>query len=338
MSIASIRKRLTGTAFVFLSSLIVVTASERVYWYLGGIGLEENLLIAVFYMIPTLAALWAIGSGPSSRVHQMVLAGAIFGFVVEGVLTTVVYEDGPLPVLAALFVGWHGLLSVVAFWFFARKWLLERRTKALAAASALVGIYWGIWSIVYRLPEATEDFEETFAVMEPPEFAVYALVVGAIFALAHWLIGWVWPAEFSPGKWGRRAIVALLLAYAALAVLPAVPWAPAKFAVLTGSAVWLLSRSRRATPNEPSAIAALQGRVALRDTAILLIAPVAAALAYGGVWALDPSDDLVHGLFATFSILQVVAGLIAFSWAARKSLRSPDPAPPATAPTDAATR
>ena len=325
MSTAAIKKWVSGLAFVLLSSLLVVTASERVYWYLGGIGFEENFVIALFYAIPTLAALWAIGSGPSSRLHQMVLAGAVFGFVVEGVLTTVLYEDGVFPVLAALFVGWHGLLSVVCCWYLARKWLLERRRRALAIGASAIGLYWGVWSIVYRLPETTEDFDQTFAVMEPGDFALYAFVVGTIFALAHWAIGYVWPDRFRPGRWGRRAIVLLLLFYAALAVLPLVPWAPLKFGVLVGGSLWLLDRSRESTAGEPSAIELLRGRVAAPDAAILLLAPVFASLGYAAVWELGLSDDAVSGLFAAFSGLQVLAGLAAFIWAARRSLRQPQP-------------
>jgi hypothetical protein len=321
MSSAAIRKWASGLAFVFLSSLLVVTASERVYWYLGGVGFEQNLLIAAFYMIPTLAALWAIGSGASSRLHQMVLAGAIFGFVVEGVLTTVIYEDGPLPLLAALFVGWHGLLSVVCFWYLTRKLLLERRLLALGVGAAVTGLLWGIWSIVYRLPEALEGHEETHSVMEPGEFAVYALVVGVIFAVTHWLIGFVWPQQFRPEKWGRRGIAVLLLGYAALAVLPAVPWAPIKFGVLVGTMLRLLRRSRETTLAEPSAIESLQGMIRWQDAAILMVAPLLAGVSYAVVWSLDPSEDFVQGVFATFSGLQVLAGLVAFAWAARRSTR-----------------
>ena len=273
MNATALQRWSKGFGFVFLSALLMVTASERVYWYVHGASFESILAVAAFYMIPALAGLWAIGSGPSNRLHQLILAGAIFGFVVEGVLTTVVYEDGVLPIMAALFVGWHGLLSVVAFWYLARRWLLERRRGRLMIGSATVGLLWGIWSIVYTLPEASEDFEEGFTVMEPGEFAIYGLVVGVAFAAAHYLIGYVWPERFRPGKWGSRGIALLLLAYAALAVLPVVPWAPLKFGILVGGSLWLLRRSREATADEPSAIAALQGHVALRDVLLLLAMP-----------------------------------------------------------------
>ncbi len=321
MNATGLKRWSKGFAFVFLSSLLMVTASERVYWYVHGASFESILVVAAFYMIPALAGLWALGSGPSSRLHQVILAGAIFGFVVEGVLTTVVYEDGALPVMAALFVGWHGLLSVVAFWYLARRWLLERKRRALAVGSAAVGLLWGFWSIVYVLPEASEDFEEGFSIMGPGEFAVYALVVGAAFAVAHYLIGHVWPERFQPGKWGSRGIVLLMVAYASLAVIPAVPWAPVKFAVLVGGSLWLLRRSREATHDEPTAIAALQGHVRLRDVVLLLIMPVVAALTYTAVWSWELSETAVQDIFEMVSALTVLAGFVAYGWAWRRAVR-----------------
>lgn len=322
MNASALKRTAAGLVFVLLSALIMTTASERVYWYLGGATVDAFLAMAVFYAIPTLALLWAVGSGPSSRLHQLVLGGAIFGFVVEGVITPVIYEDGPLPLLAALFVGWHGLVSVVSFWYFARKWLLERRRRALAIGSAVLGFYWGVWSIVYVLPEAFDEFDEVYPVMDPTDFAGYALIVGVVFASAHFVIGFVWPDEFRPGKWGRRGIVALLFGYASLAVLPVVPWAPAKFALLVGGALWLLRKSREANADGPSVIAVLAGRVRLGDVAVFMIAPVVAALAYWVVWSIELSDGAVQGVFATFSGLQVLAGLVAFAWAARRSITS----------------
>ena len=180
---------------------------------------------------------------------------------------------------------------------------------------------WGAWSIVYTSPSAVEDFEEPFAVMEPSDFASYALVVGVAFAVAHWLLGFVTPQQFAPRKWGRRIIVALLVGYAPLAVLPVVPWAPVKFAALVGSALWLLKRSRAKTDGEPSAIAALHGRVDIRDVAVLTIMPVAAAAAYAWIWSPELSDLAVEELFTTFSVVQILAGAAAFGWAPRCSLR-----------------
>ena len=105
------RARLFG--FLYLSALLMVMASERVYWYWGGVTVESVLILAAFYSLPAAAGLWALSLTRSTKLHQVVLAGAIFGFVVEGVITTVVYADGALPVFAAMFVGWHGMVAFV---------------------------------------------------------------------------------------------------------------------------------------------------------------------------------------------------------------------------------
>ena len=320
MTRTNLKRLASTTAFVYLSAMTMVIASERVYWYVGGMSVESILGIGVFYMIPALAVLWTLGSGPSQRLHQIVLGGAVFAFVVEGVLTFVIYEDGPLPIMAALFIGWHGLLSVVGFWYLARRWLIERRRLLLAGSAAATGLYWGVWSIIYRLPEASGEFEESFSVMEPGEFAIYALVVGAALVGAHWLLGWVWPEEYVPTRSGRIGITLIVAAYFAVAVLPAVIWAPVKLAVLLGGALWLLERSRRVTPDEPSVISSLQGRVAFRDAALLTALPVAAIAGYSLVWSMDPDQGTTEALFLTMVATQVVAGLAGFVWAAHRAL------------------
>lgn len=61
MNTTTMRRWSMGIAFVFLSSLLMVTASERVCWYLGGANFESLVAIASFYLIPTLAGLVASG-------------------------------------------------------------------------------------------------------------------------------------------------------------------------------------------------------------------------------------------------------------------------------------
>lgn len=309
-------------AFVFLSAVTMVIASERVYWYIGGISADGVLGISLFYMIPAVAALWALGSGPSQRLHQLILGGAVFAFVVEGVLTPVIYEDGPLPIMAALFVGWHGLFSLVGFWYLTRRWLLDRRRGTIVGAGVAMGIYWGLWSLIYRLPGAFEDFEEPVSVMDPSEFGSYAIVFGSAFVVAHWLLGFVWPDSFAPQRRGRIALFVIIGGYFVLAVLPAVFWAPLKLAVLLGGALWLLRKSREATADEPSIIESLSGRVRLNDAVLLMVMPICAAVTYAASWSLDPSNDAVQLMMELMVFGQVLSGLVAFGWAWRRSTRS----------------
>ncbi len=311
------------TAFAYLTSIIVVMASERVYWYWGGITAGNIFEIALFYLIPTLAGLWALALIPAKRLHQVVLAGAVFAFVTEGVLTPIIYTDGPLPVLAALFVGWHGLLAFAGFWYLTRRLLVERRRSTLAAAAAAVGGLWGLWAMVASLADPPADVAGA-AVMSPPEFALYAFVVGAVLAVAHWGIGFVWPKEsWRPGRFATAILVLGSLAYMAVAVLPSVPWAPLKLAALLGVTAWLARRSRAGVPaGEPTVLTRLAGRVRLQDTVVLLTMPAAASVTYLLAWSVGLSDGVLSVGYWVFVAAQVIAGVWAFTWAARRSLRS----------------
>ena len=105
--------------FVYLTSTIVVMASERVFWYWAGFTVDSVFALGAFYLIPTASALWVLARAHATRWYHVILAGAVFGFVVEGVLTPMLYIDGPLPIMAAMFVGWHGVLAFFGFWYLA---------------------------------------------------------------------------------------------------------------------------------------------------------------------------------------------------------------------------
>ncbi len=311
-------------AFICLSSTIVVLASERVFWFWAGFNADSVLFLGAFYLIPTMVGLWALALSSASQVHQVVLAGALYAFVTEGVLTPVVYTDGPLPVLAAMFVGWHGLIAFVGFWYLVRRWLLDRAVWRLAAGGVLFGGLWGVWALASAFgdpPDKAEALESGFdlTVLEPAAFARYALMVGVTLALCHWLIGFVWPVRWRPGKWSTRLLVLISVGYFSLAVLPAVFWAPLKLAAMLGGTGRLLNRSERPGKGEPTILDKLAGRVCLREVAILLLMPLVAASTYGAMWPLRHRPTLLETIYWSLVTIQVLVGAAAFVWAWRRS-------------------
>ncbi|MFQ5557528.1 MAG: hypothetical protein ACE5GB_08500 [Acidimicrobiales bacterium] len=322
-------------AFVYLTSTIVVMASERAYWYWAGIDLESILLIGVFYLIPTMAGLWALALAPARRTHQVVLAAAVFAIVVEGVLTPIIYLDGPLPVMAFMFMGWHGLVAFVGFWYLARRWLVGRRHRMAAIVSVGFGAFWGAWALSASVADPDEAVLaagiETGR-LDPTGFARYAFAVGATLAVAHWLIGLVWPEEWTPSRRSTRMVWFLAAAYMSVAVIPVVFWAPAKLALLVGGTWWLLRRGApdgegagAAGAGEPTIIEQLAGRVRLRSVAPILLMPAAASLVYAAGWELAPSDGALTVVYGGLVGLQIVAGAAAYGWAARRARRTPAP-------------
>jgi len=313
-------------AFVYLTAVILVMASERMYWYWAGFTPESVLALGVFYAVPAAVALWAMALVPSYRTRQVVLAGAVFAFIVEGVLTPVIYTDGPLPVLAALFVGWHGIIAFFGFWYLARSWLLQRKLVAIGIACVGFGVLWGVWAFIVavRGPAELADASETIGeLLVPRDFALYAFGVGAVLTLAHWLIGFVWPSAWQPGRISTWLLALATFGYMVIAVIPAVIWAPIKLAVLLGGTYWLMRRhSRDPTPNTPTVLDALVGRVRFRDALVLLLLPVSASLVYAATWELAPSPSTLSALYWIFVAGQVLGGLGAFVWAARPSIAS----------------
>lgn len=321
------RHRARVSMFLYLSALLMMVASERVYWYWSGVTFESVVVLPLFYAVGTAAALWALALTGASRIRQLVLAGAVFAFVIEGVVTPVIYADGFLPVFAAMFVGWHGLVGLVGFWYLARRWLLAGRLRILAGASAVAGLIWGAWargsgSSNTLDAEAISDITAEgldAAVYSPGQFAVYAMAVGMIFAGGHWLIGYFWPKDWQPTVRSTRAVVLVAVGYMALAVLPAVIWAPLKLALLVVPTIWLM---RRGSTRQPSIIEGLHGRVPLRRTAVLIILPVTAALAYWFVEGLGLNDDGLATIYWLVVAAQVVGGGVAYIWAAVSALRA----------------
>lgn len=330
------RSRLTRfasiAAFVYLSATIVVMASERVYWYWSGFTAESVLFLGGFYLLPTLAGLWALALAPARRVHQVVLAGAIFAYVVEGVLTPIIYADGPLPLMAAMFIGWHGIIAFGGFWYLIRRWLLAGNTTTLALASAIFGAMWGVWAVTSAVademdPDELAELGGDGTVLAPDEFTVYAVAVTATLAVAHWLIGFVWPRNWTPTRGSTRAVFIANIAYMALAVLLIVPWAPVKLVVLIGGAWRLLKRrpapetTKTGTTDDRTVIEQLAGRIKLRHLAPLTLMPTTAAITYAETHNHLDNTDRMSGIYWSLIATQILLGATAYLWAWRQARR-----------------
>lgn len=76
---------------VFLVTTILVFFSEKMYWYPQGYALLELILV---YATPTAVCLMFITHFRATHLAQIVLVGALYGFLIEGGLTPVLFEGG----------------------------------------------------------------------------------------------------------------------------------------------------------------------------------------------------------------------------------------------------
>lgn len=88
---------LARIAFVFLSAMILVFFSEKVFWYTQGFKILELTLI---YSLPAFLLFWVLETYRVNRFYLLVIGGALFAYLVEGVITPVLYEGGLLPLFA----------------------------------------------------------------------------------------------------------------------------------------------------------------------------------------------------------------------------------------------
>jgi hypothetical protein len=320
LSLTRFTKFWSAVAFVTLSAFIMMVGSEKVYWYIQGIGQAGDLATLVLvYMIPTLVGLWFVARG-GTALPGLVLAGATFGWIVEGVITTELYGDGPIgPFFPSYFAGWHGLLSLVTLWYLFRKWAVAGDRRKLGRAAAVIGLFWGWWSVSYWLPDAIDDpdlLENGFdvGIWAVDKFAIYAFLVGGGLMLAHWLIGFVWPERWaSTRRW--TAISIGLIVLSSLPVLMAVPWGAFKLGALLGLVWWA---NRRRSSHEASVFGTLAGRPSIPDVAPILLMPAMAVLTYGIAFVIRPNDNFIR-IFSYWSTTMIVAagGLVGAIWAFR---------------------
>jgi len=296
----------------------------------------DHLEIAAFYSLATGAGYLLMRRFRVSSPWSLLLVSPVVAYVVEGVITPVMYTGGPMiPVFPAWFAFWHGVLAFAGLVFGLRRLLLDRAIGALAAVAVGLGLFWGTWSSTLRLPENVND-EELIAdlgqltVLEPGGFGAYVVVFTAILIASHWLISFVWP-EPEPVRTrpsqvvrGGEWLVGLLCLAGATGWTFVIPWALPMFLAYVGLQVAGLRwyRDRMSAPLPPTLLDQLGGRVSVISLAPLaLMAPVAAGT-YAVIWALDPSDIALRVVMYTVIAVQGVAGFVVTVMALRRARRT----------------
>lgn len=241
-------------AFALLTSVIVVTFSEKMYWYVTG---YEVVVLWLAYFLPVFAFLTVVDFFQVQRPAQLFLAAAVFGFLVEGMLAPVLYEGGPFGWFSIAYtpLAWHAPLSIIFGWFLLRRWLVNRQRGRLALGCLAVGLFWGVWSLAWWLPENANDpalLAQGARLGQWPvwEFGLHAFVFTGLVALAHWLLGQGgWQRRFQP-TWVELLLVGLLLAgFFSATVLPIYgPWTTLKLGFVLAAALLPLWLARESLP------------------------------------------------------------------------------------------
>jgi len=271
--IARIAKQLLG---VLATGYILFYYSELVFW--ARVKPTDNLSEwAGTWLAYSLLAFVFLAVVARFRVHTvwaLFLAGAVFGWMTEGIVVQTTYEDLPLS-LSFTGLAWHALISVWVGWYAVRRALYSglRSTLLLAAA---IGFMYGLWALSWWV--------EPGEVPAPPlEFAQYTFVSTLLLILAHGLYDRTVPAYFVPNRIVEGTVALLFLLYFAFIAVPAAPLAVVILPVLLLLIYLALRRNRQRETRRPLHTCFVRTDQTWHYLALLLI-PVAASLVYAAAY------------------------------------------------------
>jgi len=286
--------------------------SEVTYWYGHGLSI---LIPAFYYSLAAYIFLWTIQKFNVQNFPGLFLSAAVYGFLVEGVIANVIYEDGlfGITIFAFTSLSGHALVSAVLGWFYFRKLMLEKRILSLSVWSLLYGLFWGMWAPVFWLEEST-DFAVT-GVLPIEKFILYAFFITSFFVLSHWLISKVWDPPFK-FHWLLNIII---LGWAIFAFIPTVlvyPFAPIKLFVLLGivfSVLWMYKKRQK---TETNLFHILKGNIPFYRTLPLFLMPIIASIVYGIALYINLDFVFIEEVLVPMVVLpQIAVGWILFTGA-----------------------
>lgn len=272
-----------ATAVLVLATLLVAW-SEAAYYPLE----QLDPVLVVFYAVPVWALVWCLRRWPPAGWPGVVLAGAVYGFVVEGVIVPVLYES-PLFTTSYTSLAWHLVVSVlcgvVGVGLGLRTWPARRLAGLVVGLGLLLGLWWPAW---WRDAGQVEPGVGGFAVVVAAVSVVTALGHAALQHLAPVLHRW---ALKRPARVETVALAGLVT-LGWLAMAAANPVALVQLPVLLAVCAWGLRRAS-APPGAAGVVAiAITEPFHWRRLLLLGVLPVVATATYAAAVAtgLGPAE------------------------------------------------
>jgi peptidoglycan/LPS O-acetylase OafA/YrhL len=315
--------------FVQRLSLSVATGVIFVYWSelafwarpYAGTTLAEMAPTTIAYSVAAYLFLAIVSSFQARTPPAIFLAGALFGWFVEGVIVQTMVEDLPLSI-SFTGLAWHASITVMVGWWLIPRRLAEQRLGKLALLCSAIGLIYGFWSLTWWV--------ETPPPSPPVDFAVYVFRTTLLLAAAYALAFRLRAEPFAPSRLEWLGLSAMVLLYFAFVTVPAAPLTLLvlpPLGALALVALRSLSRRRSDTTLEVSRTPAPP----LRAFAPLVLIPASATAVYALAFALDVRA-------ATGIVLYLVAtplGFILLGWSCWRAFSRGKPAPVVTESVDA---
>lgn len=296
---------LKNILFVLSTGYIFVYFSEHLFW--AHIRTEDSLgnwfSTWIAYSLMAFIFLRLVSYFRVKGVWALFLAGAVFGWLAEGVVVQTTYESLPLSI-SFTGLAWHALLTVCVGWYAISKVILAPSIWSGIKLASLIGLIYGFWAITWWV-------EPDGRISSIAEFAKFTFITSTLVIFAYWMANW---SLSTPMKWNRGTtivITILFVIYFFFVTVPASPIAIIILPVLMGFAFWGL-RQNRIFESEGSLLELLHGRVPLRNYIGLIGLPVTSTIVYALAMAINLKAQTNWLLYLITTPLGFILFIISF--------------------------
>ena len=267
-------------ALVALSAgYVLMYYSELVFWARYdpvGMALPDLLFTYLIYSLVTYIFLSVITRFQVRTFWALFLAGAVYGWLIEGVIVQTMYDSFPLQI-SFTGLAWHSLISVMVGWYYVLNILLQNSYKKTTLTAGVIGLFYGLWAICWWTEEGI--------VTPVSEFALYAVVTSAVLVGCYWMYNRLCPSAFEPTKIEWIILIIVVLFFYSFTVLVQ----PAALLVLPPllGLVYLTLRRNRNKERRRDLIGVLRSEIKPLNYGLLFLIPLVAVVVYAFFLFLD---------------------------------------------------
>lgn len=197
----TVRRMGRNLQIALATGYILFVFSERLFWtvWRPGDALADLVVTWLAYSAIAYLFLAVVAWSRANDFWSVFLAGAFYGWVVEGGLIYTLYgteSSAPFPISISITgLSWHASISVMVGWWATGTALTASRPRQLVWISLAIGIFWGLWAMFL--------LRETPPIVTPvPVFLANAALLTLGLMASWWASFRAGVREFRPGGLG----------------------------------------------------------------------------------------------------------------------------------------
>lgn len=210
-------KTIKNIVLVLSTGYIFFLFSELLFWARKrpGDSFGEWTITWLAYSLMAFVFLLIVSYFRVKNIWTLFLAGAVFGWLGEGIVVQTTYESLPLSISFTA-LAWHAIITVWIGWYAIRKSLRATNPFSTLKLSLAIGLCYGLWAIMWWL-------EPDGGVSSVAEFAAFSFASVILAIPAYWLADWSSSELFRPNRWASIAILGIFVLMFFFVVVPTNP-------------------------------------------------------------------------------------------------------------------